>query len=528
MPATAAPSPDRPARARTRALLGVVVLAGAVLTLHVHLTVTRPDRARLSFDSAEYALAGRHLLRTGVLATPFAHPALLERLGTPPFPLVTGHPLSPLLDAAAFAAGGPRAEATLVPPALAYLGLVVLAALVALRLTGSMIAGAAAGAGVAVSGDLLRYATDGMSELPFTLAWTGALLLCVDGRARQYPALVGVLLGVAHLARPVVAPLLPVWLAGMAWSAPPGARLRVVARALVGFLPFAGALVAYKWATTGSPFTESAPYLLLTGMEPGFTVGALNCSFPAPDVAGYLAAHPGALAGKLVANAPRLLAAAFTRESLLLGVLMVSFLATVERERRAFAWMVVALMVGLATMASLTVPSPRHLVPFAPVLWGIGIAEAYRLARPQWPRLAVAALCVAVVVVGGLWPTARSWRHVERAAVTEAEWRALGVRLVEVLPPGTVASDVAPWVSWYADRSSTLLPTRIEMLPALAAHLPLAALVVSNEWVVHQADGADWLAVLEGRRVPDGWTTAAVVTAGRLRARVLVPDRTAH
>jgi hypothetical protein len=333
-----------------------------------------------------------------------------------------------------------------------------------------------------------------------------------------------VLLGIAQLARPVALPLLPVWLAGLAWSAPPGTRTRAVWRCLAGFAPFAAGLAAYTWATTGNPFTASGSHLLLVGMEPRFTVGYLNCTFPPIDPATYLAAHPGALAHKLAAEGPRLLWAAFTRESGLLGVLLLSFLSALVPDRRPFAWTLVALMVGTVGLAALTVPNARFVVPFAPVLWAVGAAEAFALARPRLPGPATLALGLALAVVGAVWPSVSRWRHVEPPAVTEREWDALNGRLAEVLPPGPVASDVGPWISWGTGRITTLLPNTPDQLPALAARLRVAALVVSNEWVVRQPGGERWRAVLEGGESVAGWPTAAVVTAGRLRARVLVRE----
>src|ERR1044072_9116464 len=87
---------------------------------HARMSVVAPDAARFSFDSAEYALAGRAWLETGRLVTPFVHPAALESSPGPPYPLLVGHPLVPALDAVAFAIFGTDPLATLAPAMLAF------------------------------------------------------------------------------------------------------------------------------------------------------------------------------------------------------------------------------------------------------------------------------------------------------------------------------------------------------------------------------------------------------------------------
>src|SRR5213078_4146685 len=125
-PATRARGPaDAPGATRAPdsgpLLAGLAAFAIAVLVIHLDLIVRRTGAALMSFDSAEYALAGRALARTARLTTPFAYPAQLPGIPGPPFPLVAGHPLVPLLDAVMFAIGGARPMLTLVPPAFAYL-----------------------------------------------------------------------------------------------------------------------------------------------------------------------------------------------------------------------------------------------------------------------------------------------------------------------------------------------------------------------------------------------------------------------
>src|SRR6185503_6856452 len=164
-------------RARWLGYAALLLLALVTLWIHLDLTVWRSGRPLLTYDSAEYAIAGRHLLRTGTLATWFVHPDELTRPMRPPFPMIVGHPLVPMLDAAAFAVLGAKPEATLVPVALAYLLLVLFAAALGHRLGGSLAIGLAAGAGIALLPQVLYFASEGLSEIPFVAAELAALVV---------------------------------------------------------------------------------------------------------------------------------------------------------------------------------------------------------------------------------------------------------------------------------------------------------------------------------------------------------------
>src|SRR5207249_8631248 len=130
-----------------------------------------------SFDSAEYALAGRAWLETGHLATPFVHPAALGISLGPPYPLLVGHPLVPALDALAFAMFGTDPNATLAPAVLAFVLCVLVTTRLALALSGSRVAALGAGAAFALSPWVLRFASEGLSEMPFAALLTAAFLL---------------------------------------------------------------------------------------------------------------------------------------------------------------------------------------------------------------------------------------------------------------------------------------------------------------------------------------------------------------
>src|SRR5262249_50079521 len=102
---------------RGRLVAAVVGVAAILWAAHAWPTRVPPGRALFSFDSAEYALAGRELARTGVLATPYSYVGVLAPGVSPPYPLLAGHPLLPLLEAPVFRAFGAHAWGALVPVA---------------------------------------------------------------------------------------------------------------------------------------------------------------------------------------------------------------------------------------------------------------------------------------------------------------------------------------------------------------------------------------------------------------------------
>jgi len=532
-PGPAAPGPLRAADAGPL-LVGLAAFAIVVLVIHLHLMVQRTGAAFMSFDSAEYALAGRALARTGRLTTSFAYPAQLPGIPGPPFPLVAGHPLVPVIDAILFAIGGARPMLTLVPPAFAYLASVLLTAVLALRLSGSRAVAACAGAAFALSPQALPYAIDGLSEMPFTALFIGVLVLLFDLPGRPRAVLLGALAGLAHLARPVMVPMLPAILAGAWFLAAPSARARTLGLVLAGFAPFAAALALYHLVALGHPFADSGGYLLLTHARPEFTVLTLNRMIPPPAPLPWIAAHPGDFARKIARIGPDLVLAGFNLGGVLAGVLVLLRLVTPhERRTRVFQLTVLGAAALLAGAALLTAPSPRILVPLLPALFALAIDEAYRLvtARGLSPRLALVA-CVAVVIQGAAFPTAWRWKKawadprspLASTRLREVEWRALGRMLDERLPiQGVVASDAAPWIAWYTGRDATLIPAGTAMLDPLGKRLPLSAIVLTNEWVIFQQGEEPWRAWFDGHAEHPDWQEVARLGAGKLKAVILLP-----
>ncbi|HEY6866263.1 MAG TPA: hypothetical protein VI792_03335 [Candidatus Eisenbacteria bacterium] len=504
----------------------------AVLLVHLEIVVRRTGVARFTFDSAEYALAGRMLAHTGRLATPFAHPSVLASIPGPPFPLIVGHPLVPVLDALVFALGGARPALTLVPTAIAYLAAAVLTAALARRVSASRAVPWIAAGAFALSPIVLRFATEGLSELPFTALFAGALVLLWDLPERPRPFVLGLVLGLGHLARPVVVPLLPAWIAATWALSPPGRRGSAVGRLLAGFLPCAAALALYKWVAIGNPFADVAGYLLLARTAPGLTIARLNRTFPAPTPWGALAAHPAALLDKMVAHAPSLLYAAFTRTGRVIGALVLFRLVLPGAGReRVFRLTVLACALLLAALALATVPDPRMVLPLVPAFLALGLDEADRLARARGLGNAGAlALGLALALGSSALPALATWRDAWRehapaeGRFRESEWRDLGAALDRVLPrEGLVASDAAPWIAWYAGRNATLVPLEPAMLTPMDRRSRIGAVALTNEWLIDQPGEEVWRAWFEGTARDPGWVRADSVSAGRLAAVVFVP-----
>ena len=173
-------------------------------------------------------------------------------------------------------------DATLVPSMLAFIACVLLVARLALGLAGSRIVALGAAAAFALSPWALGLACEGRSEMPFAALLTGALVLLWEFPASPRPLALGIVLGLAHLTRPVVAPVLPAMALGVWLLSSPGARARCAWLALAGFLPLAVLTAIYKWAAAGDPFAGSASYLLLTGISPEWALSRINRMTPPP------------------------------------------------------------------------------------------------------------------------------------------------------------------------------------------------------------------------------------------------------
>lgn len=510
----------------------LATFAAVLAVLHERLMVVRTDAARFTFDAAEYALAGRAWLETGRLVTPFVHPAALGGSPGPPYPLLVGHPLVPALDALAFMLAGPTPAATVLPAMLAYVFTVLLTSRLALALTGSRAAALAAGAALALHPWALRYAVEGQSEMPFAALYTGALILLLRLPQQPRPLWLGVVLGLAHLARPVAVPLLPAFALGIVLLAPAAQRTSALVRAAVGFAPFALMVLLYRWGATGSPFADAGSYLLLTGVDPAHAVSKLNRMAPPPAALEWIRANPDLWLQKLMRNARTLSAGAvwWAGRPLVYAALAATvwLVARGGTRARGFLLAILVAMLTLFGLSAATVADPRMLFPLLPATIALALTGLSRAAEgiARGQRSRVAALMAAVIVVCAL-PLARLWRaSLARSgpaagAYREREWRGIGLGVRPMLPAtGLVASDAAPWIAWYARVPTTLVPLEPGQLVTGPPRLRPVAVVLTNEWLTSQPGEEAWRTLLESRTPPPGFVVAGHVRSGRLEAVV--------
>lgn len=508
--------------------LGATVVAWA----QVRCTVTLPDAARFTFDSAEYALAGRAWLETGRLVTPFVHPAALGSAPGPPFPLLVGHPLVPALDALAFALAGPDPLSTVLPAVAAFVLTVLLTVRLALGLTGSRAAALGAGAAFAVNPWALRYASEGLSEMPFTALFTAALVVLLELPRRPRPVLLGLLLGLAHLARPVAVPLLPAFTLGVLALSPARQRLRALALAFAGFAPLALLTAAYQWSATGTPFASGSAHLLLTGVDPAHAVARLNRMAPPPDAIAWIREHPGAWLAKLVHNLRSVVYGAswLAGRVLVVAAVLTGALALLHGEPRArgFVFTLAIAAALLVLLSSATVADARMLFPLLPATVALAFAGLTRASEAAGRgRREAVAVAATIAVLLSAWPTARAWRAAatsvpaESGAFREHEWRGIGLGVRPMLPAGTlVASDAAPWIAWFARTPVTLIPLDPRELRSGPRRLRPGAVVLTNEWLIRQPGEEAWRGMFEQRLPPPGFVLAGHVRSGRLEAVV--------
>ena len=528
-----------PARPRLAPLAWwAIALSAATLALaHAHVTVTGPDAERLTFDSAEYALAGRAWLETGRLVTPFVYPAALGSAPGPPFPLLAARPLVPALDALAFAIAGPTENASLLPALLAFVACVLLVARLALGLSGSRAAALGAAAAFAVSPWALGFACDGRTEMPFAALLTAALVLLWELPLAPRPVAFGIVLGLAHLARPVLLPILPAMALGFWLLAPRGERARLGLRVLAGFLPLALLNFVYTWAAAGDPFAGTGSYLLLNRITPEWQLSRLNRMTPPPDAIAWVRANPGRFAEKIAHNLRSLAYGTYVsagRWPAALALLAVAFAlvrggrAAPARRDRAFAITLVAIPALLLPFVAATVADARMLFPLLPT--GVAVAfagvarAAGRLGRHRRPALALAA---ALAVLAGAVPLAHHWRALRfgdpRAleGLSAHEWRGLGAALAPLLPgEPLVASDAGPWLAWHVHRAVTLVPLEPDSLLTGPVRLRPEVVVLTNAGLIRDPLEGAWLALFERDQPPAGFRFAGRVRSGRLEAAV--------
>ena len=487
-----------------------------------------PDAARFNFDAAEYALAGRAWLETGRLVTPFVHPATVGASPGPPWPLLAGHPLVPALDALAFAMFGVHPDATIVPALLAFVLATLCVARLAWGFTHSQAAMLGAGLVFACTPWALDFATIGLSEMPFAALLAAAFVLLWEFPERPRPWRLGLVLGLAHLTRPVLVPMLPAILLGLLLLAPPRASLGTLLRTLAVFVPLASLTLLYKVVASHGAAHEPGGYLLLNGAAPEFVVSRLNRMLTPPDAMAWLAAHPDLFMAKLLRNLRSLLYGLWTqggRWPFPLALVAIAYaLRSATAHVRAFGLTVLGAALLLLGLDAATVADPRLLFPILPLLVALGVAALTRLTEVLGGgrRIVVTVVMVLAVLVT-LRPTLREWRTPDTNGLRERDWRSIGFAVKAMLPEHAIlASDAAPWLAWTTGHPATLVPLTPADLATMPANLAPDAVVLTDEWLVHRPGEEAWRAMLESGTAPEGWICTGRARTDRLRAVVFL------
>ncbi|HVQ24246.1 MAG TPA: hypothetical protein VMV01_03675, partial [Planctomycetota bacterium] len=313
---------------------------------------------------------------------------------------------------------------------------------------------------------------------------------------------------------------------------PPAARARFAVRALAGFLPLASLTALYKWAATGSPFHDVGGYLLLTGISPEWAVGRLNRMTPPPDALAWLREHPAAYAEKLARGLRSIAYGAWLAvgrgPGALAGLAALVTIARGDARARRFALALTAITALLTLLAAATVADPRMLFPLLAPGVALTFAAIARLAEAldRWRRPAFA-VGAALVVLMSAAPLVRQWQALRfgdpraRAGLSASEWRELGAAVAPLLPrTGLVASDAAPWIAWHTRRPTTAVPLAPDELLTWPERLRPEAVVLTNEYLIHQPLEQAWRVLFERDEPPTGFRLAGHVHAGRLEAAV--------
>jgi hypothetical protein len=215
-----------------------------------------------------------------------------------------------------------------------------------------------------------------------------------------------------------------------------------------------------------------------------------------------------------------------------LGALVLFRLVTPgDRREWSFRLTVAGGVVLLLLLSAVTVPDARMAFPFVPALCALGFDELRRLLEGRgFPAGAVALACAILVGWASVLPLLRDWQDAQagndgwRRSYRESEWIGLTRDLAPMLPDsGVIACDAAPWIAWYDRRAATLTPLEPDMLSEMQRHIPVSAVVVTNEWVIREPGDEVWQRLFDGTEELPGWRRAGRARAGRLEAQVFLP-----
>ena len=459
-----------------------VVLASAAWAwqLHGHAWDLGGRSPILSYDSAQYALAGREMAWHGRFASPFALPIDLVHHSLPPWPLAGLQPGLVLFEGAVFklvpargavAGPDPRAWLTLILPFCAFLMLAASLAMSVRHLFARWWpaapwrarAGAALTLGLyfALDPEAQHFATGGVAELPFTLGLLFAFLgLALEAPVHR-PLGFGAVLGIAGLFMGNILGLVLLFAVAAAAIAPAGRRLSTALRLLAGFTLVLAPWWFYKWRAFGSPGWDLARCLVWDGVD-GRTWWSLYHQAAMPELP-HGAQAAALLTAKVLHNLPTLAGEmlAGPRGLWLGGLLGWLLLARPPRPLAAAGWVALAAAALGMLGAAATIPGLRHLFPTRVLVEPIGILALWALIE-RIPTASLAAsvrrmLIVATALIALAWGAWCTQRGLEEARVTSRErgvpstetLTSLSILLGGDLAPGEpLMSNLGPSLAW--------------------------------------------------------------------------------
>jgi hypothetical protein len=445
----------------------------------------------LSYEAAEYMLAARELAQHGQFATTYALPIELARHAQPPWPLASVQPglvmtealLYRLTPAPSHMVNGRPFESrrpdqfeflALVLPFTCYILIAIALAFASSRLlrvfypsvpiAGRTLAGGLVALAFLLDPESQHYAVGGFPELPFTLGLASAIALMALGSAARAPLLFGMLLGVTGAFRGSMLWLAPAFALGVAYSAEPGHRVRLLARTLIGYAIPLVPWWLYKWHAFGTPGWDLSALSLWDGVQGRTWFTIFHQSEPPELPHGWSAAT--LLAQKLFRNLWPLAGELARGLRPVLAGALVLWLVTVQQAPRAIRAALATILAVMAisiAVAALSVPQLRSVFPARVTLEACGVLALLGLLQgaPHLSgvaRRALISLAAVLVLAWGAWQT---WRGgVEAAEASQQRGTPTTLTLLQIatfmnreIPAGEpVMSNLGPALAWESRR----------------------------------------------------------------------------
>ena len=339
------------------------------------------------------------------------------------------------------------------------------------------------------------YSYSGMTE---TL---GTFLVVAMIAVALYPAsknwhwfLVGVLAGLAYLARAQFAILLPLSMLYAWLAAPRDSRIAAVSSVLVGLLlPLVPWFARNLRLTGDATFSFTTTRNLVLGAVPGHSDLEMQLHAPV-ELGSVLRVYGAGIARKFFENissdflSPAYWANSFRGMSFLFPVFF--FAALLDRDlarsplARRFKWILLVLILATFLVISLTVYSVRYYLVFRPLILVLAFVEIDRLLQRLNGRWKIGAPVMAAILLAGL--VQLGWNGMEHRSSPPPE-SSFDQKAYQILerkagPQILFASDTPEKLSYVAGVRSLPLPADPQELLEINAHyLPIDYVLLSKE-----------------------------------------------